>query len=104
MLLQRHLLNFVHSTPLEIAAWALRNIGLDAQCGQLFDVYEEFLASMDETAIRDHLTRLSETAVYDDEQFLRLRNISHRLQGVLRKVCFQEDTPLREFTYEYGVF
>jgi hypothetical protein len=42
--------------------------------------------------------------VYDDKSFLECREISHRLQATLKKVCFETDSPLREFTCEYGVF
>ncbi len=102
--LQRHLLNFVHSTPLNIVVWTLRSIGLDTQCAELLDAYEEFLAFMHDKQIRDHLAGLSAKSVYEDEQFLKCRANSHRLQDILKRVCFHEASPLRDFTFEYGVF
>jgi hypothetical protein len=35
---------------------------------------------------------------------MRCREISHGMQGVLREICFGIDSPLKEFTLEYGVF
>ena len=102
--LQSHLLNFVHCTPLSIVVWALQDIGCNTQCVELIDTYEHFLALMNDQNIRDHLAGLSESVVYDDNQFLKCRDISHRFQDVLRKICFEEESLLREFACEYGVF
>ena len=102
--LQEHLLNFVHSTPLNILVWTLANIGLEDACSDFLDCYEQFLAQINDKATRDHLADLSEESVYDDKSFLNCRDISHKLQATLKKVCFEIDSPLREFTYEYGVF
>lgn len=41
--LQKHLLQFVHSTPLNILVWALRELGLDESCKRFLTLYEEFL-------------------------------------------------------------
>ena len=102
--LQKHLLNFVQSTPLDIVVWSLRALEMDAQCRDLFGAYEEFLSRISKEALREHLSNLNEEAVYGDDIFLVCREISHRLQATLKKVCFEMDSPLREFTYEYGVF
>ena len=42
--------------------------------------------------------------VYTDDVFLRCREISQRLHATLQRMFFEIDTPLREFTCEYGVF
>ena len=102
--LQRHLLNFVNSTPLNILVWTSREVGLDKPCKEFLDIYEEFLSQINEKTVRDHLGDLNEDAVYTDEVFLRCREISQRLNATLQRMFFEIDTPLREFTYEYGVF
>lgn len=102
--LQTHLLKFVHSTPLNIFVWTLRNIGLDDRCVDFLNHYEQFLSQINEKATRDHLAGLSEDDVYDDAQFLECRIISHNLQSVLKQICFDDQSPLRDFTCEYGVF
>lgn len=102
--LQRHLLNFVHSTPLNILVWTLRQLGLDEPCEEFMNDYEKSLSLMNDEATREHLGKLSEEDVYSDETFLKCREVSHRLQATLKKVCFEIDSPLREFTCEYGVF
>ena len=77
---------------------------MDDSCKLFLDDYEQFLSQINDPAVRDHLGDLSENAVYEDETFLECREISHRLQSTLRKVCFEMESPLREFTCEYGVF
>lgn len=102
--LQGHLLNFVHSTPLNIVVWALSSVGLETRCTELLDHYERFLVQINETATRDHLAALSEDDVYEDKHFLECREVSHGLQAVLKQICFEDQSPLRDFTCEYGVF
>jgi hypothetical protein len=41
---------------------------------------------------------------FTDGTFLHCREVSHRFDTTLRKICFEVDTPLREFTCEYGLF
>ena len=102
--LQNHLLSFVHATPLNIIVWTFDNLGLREESVELLGHYEQFLTRIDDKAIRAHLTELNEEEVYGDETFLACREISHKLQKVLRRVCFEAESPLREFTCEYGVF
>jgi len=104
LMLQRHLLNFVNSTPLNILVWTLGGVGLDEPCRELLDIYEEFLFQINDKTVRDHLGNLNEDAVYTDDVFLRCREISQRLHATLQRMFFEIDTPLREFTCEYGVF
>jgi predicted nucleotidyltransferase len=102
--LQRHLLAFVHSTPLNIATWTLRHLGFAAECIELIDIYQAFLASIDNHVTRDRLTSLSQAHVYDDDIFLQCRENSHRLNRLFRRICFEIESPLRDFMIEYGVF
>lgn len=102
--LQKHLLSFVQSTPLNILVWTLQELGLNEPCKDFLSLYEEFLRQINDKSVRDRLGGLSEEDVYNDETFLACREISHRLQATLRRVCCEFDTPLREFTFEYGVF
>lgn len=102
--LQEHLLKFVHSTPLNVFVWTLREIGLHSEAAEFLDNYEQFLAKINDRATREHLAGLREQSVYEDATFSDCRDISHRLQATLKRVCFEIETPLREFTCEYGVF
>jgi predicted nucleotidyltransferase len=101
--IQKHLLAYVHSTPLNIISWTLGQVGLNKQCCDLLDRYERFLRLLDSKDIRDHLGKLNQD-VYEDKQFLECRAISHELQLTLKQVCFELPSPLRDFTSEYGVF
>ena len=102
--LQSHLLNFVHSSPLNIITWTLVQLGLEDECCELLDCYEEYLLKIDDKTLREKLEKLEPKDVYEDACFLECREISHRLQGVFNKICFEEESPLRDFTKEYGVF
>jgi predicted nucleotidyltransferase len=100
---QMHLLAFVHATPLNIVSWALSGIGLGRECCDLLDQYEGFMRLLDDKAVRIHLEKLNQD-VYADEVFLKCRDMSHQLQAILRHVCFEVASPLRDFMLEYGVF
>lgn len=102
--LQKHLLSFVQSTPLNVLVWTLRELRLDADCKEFLNCYEQFLLKINDPTVRKHLGQLSEEGVYSDQTFLECREISHRLQSTLKKMCFETESPLREFTCEYGVF
>ncbi|HUY31322.1 MAG TPA: nucleotidyltransferase domain-containing protein [Pirellulales bacterium] len=102
--LQGHLLNFVRSTPLDVVVWTLQSCGLEDHCVRLLDYYEQFLSLINDEDVRAHLESLNQGEVYDDPHFMHCREISHDIQGVLREVCFGIDSPLKEFTLEYGVF
>ena len=97
-------MNFVRSTPLNIFAWTLLELGFTKECCDFLDDYESFLSELDNPDVRERLEKLDEKLVYDDPIFMKCREISHRLQRTLNRVCFEIDSPLREFTFEYGVF
>jgi len=100
---QEHLLAFVHSTSLNIIAWTLVRLQFEEECQILLDIYDKFLRLLDDKVTRNRLGKLDQDA-YEDEAFLECRALSHHLQRILRHVCFEVDSALREFTVEYGVF
>jgi hypothetical protein len=102
--LQDHLLDFVHSTPMNVLVCTLNSIKLDVECKEFLLLYEQFLFELDDAEVRKHLDELKEEDVYQDPIFLRCRALSHKIQTVLRRVFFETESPLREFTFEYGVF
>jgi hypothetical protein len=102
--MQEHLLRFVLATPLNILAWTLTQLSLHAECVELLDIYDEFIAKLNDEDIRAQLSGLDPRAIYQDQLFLEIRTLSHRFQGVLTKVFFDADTSLRDFTVMYGVF
>ncbi len=104
LVLQGHMLSFVHSTPLDIVLWTLGQLGLQERRIAILDQYEKFLSIMNDESAREHLGSLSEENVYKDDTFLECRHISHELQSALSGVCFEEESELRDFTIEYGVF
>jgi len=102
--MQRHLMRFVLLTPLDIVAWGLTRVSLEAKAAELFDIYDAFLERINDEGLRKHLCDLPPKTVYQDGAFTELRNMSHALQDVLTHAFFQADTLLREFNIEYGVF
>jgi predicted nucleotidyltransferase len=102
--LQEHLLHFVRATPLNTFVWTLVQLGFTKECCDFLDDYESFLGELNNSDVRERLEKLDERLVYDDPTFMKCREISHLLQKTLNKVCFEIDSPLREFTFEYGVF
>lgn len=104
LMLQEHLLKFVHSTPLNIVVWTLEQLNMRAECGSLLDSYEAFLNQIDDANLRRHLETLREDTVYQDSRFLECRNTSIELQTTLDRICFQNDSEMRDFICKYGVF
>ncbi len=102
--MQRHLISFVQTPSLGIIAWSLRQLGLAKECGQLFDQYEQFIQCLHDDKMRSHLGKLSPRQVYRDEDFLRVREMSHEVQRLLRYIFFEAPTQLKQFTFDYGVF
>ena len=102
--LQQHLMRFVKTPSLGIVVWSMRQLGLSAECGGLLDNYEEFVRSLNDEELRTHLGALRPQDAYSDASFLQLREASHQFQAAPRHIFFEVDTPLREFTIDYGVF
>jgi len=102
--MQKHLLNFVGSTPANVICWTFSRLGMNSEAGAILDAYNRFLVSINDLDIRTRLESLSPSKVYDDVVFQSLRAGSHELQSELRKAFFLNDSELREFTFEYGVF
>jgi len=102
--MQRHLVDFVRTPALGIIAWSLGRLGLTKECGLLFDQYEQFLQCLHDESARLHLRGLEPQLVYQDKDFLRVREMSHEVQRLLRHVFFEVESELQEFTFDYGVF
>jgi hypothetical protein len=102
--MQRHLMQFVLLTPLDVVAWGFTRVSLEAKAAELFDIYDEFLERINDEGLRRHLRDLPPRTVYQDKAFGELRDMSHALQDVLTYAFFEADTLLREFNVEYGVF
>ncbi len=102
--MQEHLLPFVSTTPLDIVASTLLELGLSDRGSQLLDCYDQFVARIDDGNVRIHLQNLAPADVYGDRQFLDLRELSHRFQDILTDIFYREDTPVRKFIVDYGVF
>jgi hypothetical protein len=101
-MMQEHLFQFVQSTPMNIVVWTLMRLGMAEHAGRLLDHYDQYLARLNDS--RAHLENLTPNRVYEDPEFLVLREISHEFQRVLTEVFFDAETELREFTVTYGVF
>ena len=100
----QHLLQFVRSTPLDIVAWTLPQIGCTDECASLFGVYDTFLSKLKDEELRAHLESLKPMDSYEDPEFQECRELSHEFQSHLNKVFFELDTELRKFITQYGVF
>lgn len=102
--LQKHLLSFAHSTPLNIFVWTMQDLGLKEFCRDFLVTYEAFLSQINNEVTRTHLGSLNEKDVYADAVFLQCRQTSHDLQSILKEIFFKAETPLQDFIFEYGVF
>jgi predicted nucleotidyltransferase len=103
-MMQSHLMAFVHSTPSNILAYTLHQLGMNDEAVQILDCYEEFVAKLHNATVRGHLNKLRPHDVYKDPEFLDLREISHGFQAGLDAVFFRSSNELSDFTVKYGVF
>jgi hypothetical protein len=102
--IQKHLKEFVFSTPLDIVVLGFQTLGLVNEAKQFLNYYESFLHSMHDPNKREQLSKLEPKDVYNDSVFLELRDLSHGFQQVMDSVFFDKDTELKMFTRKYGVF
>ncbi len=103
-MMQAHLMCFVHTTPVNIVVWSLQQLGLSERAGSILDHYERFLQRLNDEQVRNHLQAVSPNQIYQNQEFLDLREISHQFQDALTAVFFEAESELREFTIRYGVF
>ncbi|MFN9374190.1 MAG: hypothetical protein ACK6D3_20085 [Planctomycetaceae bacterium] len=101
--IQERLMTFVRSKPLEILVCALNRLGLQQNCLRTLKLYDEFLRSINDRDVRQELSLIEEHADRNPA-FVRLRDLSHEFQAELQAICFREETDLRRFIIEYGVF
>jgi Nucleotidyltransferase domain len=103
-MMQEHLLSYVQSSPLNILVWSLRHAGMADHCGRLLACYDQFLAKLTNDQVRSRLESLAPAEVYHDADYLECHHISDEFQNLLNQVFFRQDSALRQFIFEYGVF
>jgi|LakMenEpi03Aug12_release.lakeMendotaPanAssembly.Ray.scaffolds.fasta_scaffold346793_3 hypothetical protein len=59
---------------------------------------------MKERSRRSELSSLIDEQADRNPVFIRLRDLSHEFQRELQTICFREETDLRQFIIDYGVF
>jgi hypothetical protein len=59
---------------------------------------------MKERSRRSELSSLIDEQADRNPGFMRLRDLSHEFQRELQTICFREETDLRQFIIDYGVF
>jgi hypothetical protein len=96
---------FLRQTPLEILAGALLKLenANDVATG-LFGSYDEFLGILSDPKTREHLDRLDTHRQYEDETFLKARELTHRFRDSVLDLFFERNAQLTLLTKMYGVF
>lgn len=102
--IQDQLMAYVRSTPLDILVSTLERLGLQQPCLRILKLYDEFLRSINDRALRQELSALIDEQAHRNPSFVRLRDLSHEFQAELHGICFREETDLQRFIIDYGVF
>ena len=98
---------FLRQTPLEILAGTLlhlENVNVEDLATNLFGSYDEFLGILSDATLRKHLDELDARKQYEDETFLRARELTHRFRDALLQLFFERNNKLSTLTKIYGVF
>jgi hypothetical protein len=97
-------MKFVRSRPLDILVRTLNGLGLQQHCLRILKIYDQFLESINDRDVRRELSSLIDEQADRNPVFIRLRDLSHEFQRELQTICFREETDLRQFIIDYGVF
>ncbi|MCI0723827.1 MAG: nucleotidyltransferase domain-containing protein [Acidobacteria bacterium] len=99
-----YLVTFVHRTPLEIVSEVLLHHPEPDTAGTLLDIYDRFLAQLDDNTVREQLQRLAPDAAATDTKFSEIQRECRRFEEALEKIFFDENPRLARLTRKYGVF
>jgi hypothetical protein len=99
-----YLVGFVHRTPLEIVGEVLLQHPNEEAARTLLDVYDCFLAKLDDKTVREHLQKLPPEGAATSTEFSNVQNDCRRFEKALEEIFFNEDERLGRLTREYGVF
>lgn len=96
---------FLRQTPLEILAGALLKLdNVNDVATSLFGAYDEFLGILSDPKTREQLERLDAHNQYEDETFLKARELTHRFRDSVLDLFFERNDQLTLLTKMYGVF
>jgi hypothetical protein len=99
-----YLYRFVRRTPLDIVTDGLVRFGTAETAGMLLTAYDDFLARMDDPAVREHLESLPAEGAEGDATLRAFSDLSRHLQRSLQRLFFDDNDRLGALTREYGVF
>jgi predicted nucleotidyltransferase len=100
-----HLRGILLETPLDIVAdMFLRNHHLDDAAKKVFGAYDEFIGTLSTTQSRTHLDELAEDVAEYDDQYMKMRTLSHDFRDGLENLFFDDKSELLKLTCSYGVF
>ncbi|HEX8454319.1 MAG TPA: nucleotidyltransferase domain-containing protein [Longimicrobium sp.] len=99
-----HLVRLVASTPLERLTTLLQQSGLSRPAERLLTSYDQFLAMLDDAAMRDELEKLAPEDAGQNAVYQQARDVGHEFQSALNEIFFGPESPFRGFTQRYGVF
>ena len=103
--MEEHLRNFIKMTPLEILATFLLELrAKKTTCLRLFSSYDSFLALLNDSVKRNHLTNLRPEKIRTDKIFAQVRRFAREFQDGLTSLFFRDSERLRKLTVFYGVF
>lgn len=96
---------FLLQTPLEILAGiVLKFDQMDDVALKLFSSYDAFLGILSDPVLRNRLDAIDARAQYEDETFLKARELTHQFRDALLELFFERNNELSSLTKLYGVF
>lgn len=107
-LLNQKLSEMLLLTPLDRFAWFFlthaENARLMSLAGSFFQTYDEFLALLEDTEMRQHLESLSPNEMDEDRRFQFARAIRTRFEEAVKGIFLNSNSLLYQHTLSRGVF
>jgi predicted nucleotidyltransferase len=103
--IENHLTELAAMKPIDILIKVCLDASLDEnELVNILTAYDKFLGILSDSDERKKLIGLKMTKVYDDENFIKARKICDAFQESLTKLFITQDSKLKEFTINYGIF
>lgn len=97
--------SMIRKTPIELLISLKDHFQINtADLIIIVECYNEFLLRLNDSDIRNTLSKMNMNDIYDESSFLDLRNTADKLQEALSNIFINNRGNLSSLTLQYGIF